>query len=350
MKLAWLAAALALAPTSVQARAPELSRELRARLSIDVKRCRPIGRSDALLEATVRLRAHETAVALPGLFCGAYDDAGEPFFSTPVASGIELRADEARELTVRFAADAEHRECGCTVRDVRALADDMDSEFAALVDELAGEGETSTAPPARHAGVGAAPVLAPASPETASIDVASAPADAALQIPFAPPRLRFERMLAPNVPLRAQPSASGAAVGIAAPGSRIAVDRIERGWKLARTAEGLTGWLPSDAATADVGAPERLAERLTPLHAALAPGSSTSEALCDSLPRSALAELVAAWRIEERAVYVRSLWYALAPEDRDAFQTYAAECFAVTRVIDALNGKEIRNEEWESPR
>ncbi|HEU4431608.1 MAG TPA: SH3 domain-containing protein [Myxococcota bacterium] len=353
MKLAGLVTSLALAATAgaAHARAPELPRDLRGRLGLEVKRCRPIGQRDALLEARVRLRARETAVALPALYCGAYDDGGAPFFLTPVAGRIELRAEETRELTVRFAADAKHRECGCTVRDVRALADDVDAEFAALVDELAGEPALATAPAPPSAGVAsvsAAP-SAPSAPST-SVDVASAPADAALSLPFTPPRLRHERMLAPGVPLRAEPSARAAATGEIAPGSRIAVDRIERGWKLARTPDGLMGWLPSDAATPDVGAPERLSERLAPLRSALAPGASTSEALCDSLPRAELTDLVAAWRFEERAVYVRPLWHALAREDRDAFQIYASECFAMTRVVDALSGREIRSEAWEPSR
>ena len=331
MKLAALVASLALAAGTAHARAPELPRDLRGRLALEVKRCRPIGQRDALLEARVRLRARETAVALPALYCGAYDDGGVPFFLTPVAGRIELRADESRELTVRFAADAGHRECGCTVRDVRALADDVDAEFAALVDELAGE---------------PGPAPAPASTDVASVDVASAPADGALPLPFTPPRLRFERMLAPGVPLRAEPSARAAATAEIAPGARIAVDRIERGWKLARTLDGGMGWLPSDAATPDVAAPERLSERLAPLRAALEPGTE-SEALCDSLARAELSDLVAAWRFEERAVYVRPLWHALARDDRDAFQIYAHECFAVTRVVDALSGQEIRSEEWE---
>jgi hypothetical protein len=339
VKLAGILASLTLvAAAEAHARAPELPRELRGRLSLDVKRCRPIGKRDALLEARVRLRAGETGVALPALFCGAYDDDGDPFFLTPVAGRIELRADEMRELTVRFAADAKHRECGCTVRDLAVLADDVDAELAALVDEMTGE-------PPRAAE--AADAVA-----SASVDVASAPAGAALplELDFAPPRLRYERMLAPDVPLRAEPSARAAIAGVIAPGARIAVDRIERGWKLARSADGLTGWLPGDAATADIAAPERLAERLAPLRAVLAPGASASEALCDSLPRAALADLVAAWRFEERAVYVRPLWHALAREDRAAFQIYAGECFAVARVVDALSGKEIRSEEWDPAR
>jgi hypothetical protein len=163
---------------------------------------------------------------------------------------------------------------------------------------------------------------------------------------FAPPALRYERMLAPDVPLRAEPNAQAKVTGGAAPGQRIAVDRIERGWKLARTSDGFAGWLPGDAATADVAAPERMAELLAPLHRALAPGASTSEALCHSLERSALGALVAAWRIGERAVYVHPLWYALAPEDQGAFQRWAADCYSATRVIDALNGREIGRVDW----
>jgi hypothetical protein len=132
---------LAIAPSALLAsaalsRAPELPRELRGRLAIEVTRCRPIGRRDALLEAEVALRASATAIALPGLHCGAYDDAGAPFFLTPVSGRLNLRAHETQTLTVRFAADAAHRECGCTVRDARALADDGANDAPGDVDAI----------------------------------------------------------------------------------------------------------------------------------------------------------------------------------------------------------------------
>jgi hypothetical protein len=345
-------------------RAPELPRELRGRVAIEVTRCRPVGRSDALLEAEVRVRANETAVALPGLHCGAYGDDGAPFFLTPVTGRLSLRANASQSFSVRFAADAAHRECGCTVRDVRALAaedasdsfGDIDAEFDAWVAELS---QDATAP-ANAAAPAAIAEGAPGAAASAALSFEAVPAASAAaaaganeaeapnRAAFAPPALRHERMLAPNAPLRAEPSVEAAITGIAPPGARIAIDRIERGWKLARTPDGLAGWLPSDASTADVAAPERMAERLAPLQRALAPGASTSEALCASVDRSALSDLVAAWRIHERAVYVHPLWYALAPEDRDAFQTWAADCYSATRVMDAMSGKEIRSEEWEA--
>jgi hypothetical protein len=355
---AWLLA------SAVDARTPELPRELRGRLAIEVARCRPIGRADALLEAEVVLRTNETALALPGLHCGAYDDAGAAFFLTPVAGHLRLRARETRELTVRFAADASHRECGCTIRDLRALAGDAaserfadgDAEFEAHVAALARSAdavETASPPPARAAEASRADRTFEARGNGANSATAAEPSasdSAASEIAFAAPALRYERVLSPDLSLRAGPSANAAITGIAQPGARIAVDRIERGWKLARTADGLGGWLPSDASTADVAAPERMAERLAPLQRALAPSSSRSEALCASLDRSELSELVAAWRVHERAVYVQPLWHALAPEDRDAFRTFAADCYAATRVIDARTGREIRSEEWEAPR
>jgi hypothetical protein len=318
----------ALLASAALSRTPELPRELRGRLAIELTRCRPIGSHDALLEADVALRANETAVALPGLHCGAYDDAGAVFFLTPVTGRLNLQAHETQSLTVRFAADSAHRECGCTVREVRALPDDgaknafsdVDAELDALVARLSGEADQAS----------------------------EAPPPAAR--PFAPPALRFERVLAPNLSLRAEPAANAAITGAALPGARIAVDRIERGWKLARTPDGLAGWLPGDASSADIAAPERMAERLEPLHRALAPGARGSEARCAAVERDTLSELVVAWRVHERAVYVRPLWYALAPEDRDAFQAWAGDCYAATRVIDAASGREIRSEEWEAPR
>jgi hypothetical protein len=358
----WLAGLAALCASTAQARAPELPRELRGRVVIEVTRCRPIGRADALLEADVRVRTSEAAVALPGLHCGAYDDAGVPYFLTPVAGRLSLHANVAQELTVRFAADASHRECGCTVRDSRALADDPTSDaFDALVAALSGEPdpvEREAAPaamsetPAREGRVAATlpAVAAGAVPTANGPALASGADDVGLALAFAAPGLRFERMLAPNLPLRAEASARAAITGIAPPGARIAVDRIERGWKLARTADGLAGWLPSDASTADVAAPERMSELLAPLHRTLAPGASPSGALCASLERSAVVDLVAMWRVQERAVYVHPLWYALAPEDRDAFQSWAADCYSATRVIDAMTGREIRAGEWETPR
>ena len=343
------------------ARAPALPPELRGRVALEVQRCRPIGRGDALLEATVRVRAKETAVALPGLHCGAYDDEGDAFFLTPVTGKLRLRAHEAQEFSVRFAADAKHRECGCTVREARALGGDAqtasltdDEAFEALVGDLRGNAaddagarqsalphSTATPPVASAAPASAGEAEPPtSSPAEAEADLAElAPA-----APWAPPALRFERVLAPNALLRSAPAANAASTGAALPGARIAVDRIERGWKLARTPDGLTGWLPGDASTADVSAPERMAEHLAPLHAALAPGASTSEALCASIQRSALSDLVAAWRLEERAVYVNARWFALAHEDRAVFRVYAAECFNATRVMDAMSGREIRSE------
>ena len=348
--VALLAASVA---SAAFARAPELPRELRGRVALDVRRCRPVGRSDALLEATVRVRAHETAVALPGLHCGAYDDEGNPLFLTPVTGQLRIRARESQEFSVRFAADAKHRECGCTVRDLRGLeasgetATFSDDEaFERLVGNPSGNAADtlqSTAPPdaaqapRSSASPASADEAAPAT--TAPLEVELEPAP-----PFAPPALRFERVLAPNVALRSAPAANAASTGAVAPGARIAVDRIERGWKLARTPDGLTGWLPGDASSADVSAPERMAERLEPLHTALEPGASTSEALCAAVRRSALSDLVAAWRLEERAVYVNALWFALAHEDRAVFQIYASECFNVKRVMDATSGREIRSE------
>lgn len=344
------------------ARAPALPRELRGRVALEVQRCRPIGSGDALLEATVRVRAKETAVALPGLDCGAYDDEGDAFFLTPVTGRLLLRAHEAQEFSVRFAADAKHRECGCTVREASAhgggaqktsLTDD--EAFDALVGDLSGNAAddahaSPSAPPhsptTPPAGSAAAPASAgEAEPPTSDLAEEEADlAELAPATPSAPPALRFERVLAPNALLRSAPAANAASTGAVAPGSRIAVDRIERGWKLARTPDGLTGWLPGDASTADVSAPERMAERLAPLHAALAPGASTSEALCASIQRSALSDLVAAWRLEERAIYVNALWFALAHEDRAVFRVYAAECFNAARVMDAMSGGEIRSE------
>ncbi len=344
--LAGLALAVA-ASGAALARVPELPRELRGRVAIEVARCRPVGRSDALLEAEVSVRANETSIALPGLHCGAYDDAGEPFFLTPVTGRLSLRANGAQRFTVRFSADATHRECGCTLRDVRALAGEgandafgeLDAEFDALVADLARDEAAPTN----------ATVVSPAAiPEAPPVAGEAGPLTEEPLLSFAAPVLRYERMLAPNAPLRAEPSAKAAITGIAPPGARIAVDRIERGWKLARTPDGLAGWLPSDASTADIAAPERMGERLAPLHRALAPGASTSEALCASLERSALSDLVAAWQIHERAVYVHPLWYALAAEDRDAFQRWAADCYSATRVLDTASGKEIRSEEWEA--
>jgi hypothetical protein len=353
----------ALLASAALARTPELPRELRGRIAIEVTRCRPIGRQDALLEADVALRANETAVALPGLHCGAYDDAGAPFFLTPVTGRLSLRAHEKQSLTVRFAADAAHRECGCTVRDVRALADDgandavgdVDAEFAALVARLSGEAKDASGapPPAARPDDTAKASAAELADSAEAIGAALEPSAAAAAeavVPFAPPALRYERVLAPNIPLRAEPAAKAAITGIAQPGARIAVDRIERGWKLARTPDGLAGWLPGDASSADIAAPERMAERLEPLQSALEPSGSRSEARCAAVDRNTLSELVVAWRVHERAVYVRPLWYALAPDDRDAFQAWAADCYAATRVIDAASGREIRSEEWEPPR
>jgi len=355
----------ALLASAALSRPPELPGEVRGRLAIEVTRCRPIGRRDALLEADVALRASATAIALPGLHCGAYDDAGAPFFLTPVTGRLDLRAHETQTLTVRFAADAAHRECGCTVRASRALADDgaddsrgdVDAEFEALVARLSGESKDASRalPPAARpddtANASAAELADSSVPLGAALEPsAGEAADADAVVPFAPPALRYERVLAPNLSLRAEPAAKAAITGTAQPGARIAVDRIERGWKLARTPDGLAGWLPGDASSADIAAPERMAERLAPLQRALEPGASRSEARCAAVERDTLSELVVAWRVHERAVYVRPLWYALAPEDRDAFQAWAANCYATTRVIDAASGREIRSEEWEAPR
>jgi hypothetical protein len=289
------------------ARPPELPSELRGRVELKVKRCRPIGGGDALLEAHVKLRAKRGALELPPLQCGAYDDDGTPFFLAPVTSALRLRRRETQELTVRVAADAQHRECGCTFGGTRALADERD--------------------------------VAASAPDSLTSESAEAP-----PLLIAPPRLRWERMLAAHVALREAPSASAASVGAQPAGARLAVDRIERGWKLARTSDGLAGWLPADASTPDIFAPERMSERLAPLREALRPSSSTSEALCSSLRQDALGDLVAAWRLDERAVYVRPLWFALTPEDRAAALRYAGDCLGVTRVMDAMTGREIRRE------
>jgi hypothetical protein len=319
------------------ARAPELPRELRGRLAIEISRCRPIGQADALLEAELVLRTNATAVELPGLHCGAYDETGAAFFLAPVAGRLRLRAHERRRLTVRFAADATHRECGCTVRNVRGLPGEgesdafgeVDAELAALVAQLEAEAELA-----------AAPVRASAADAAAAPD---APADVAL----GPQALRYERVLAPELALRAEPHARAPRTGVAPAGARIAVERIERGWKLARTSDGQTGWLPSDAASADVAAPERMAERLAPLHEAFAPSARNAASRCASVDRNALGELVAAWRIHEHAVYVRPLWYALPAEDRDVFQAWAADCYSAQRIVDAASGREIRSEAWQ---
>jgi hypothetical protein len=355
----------ALLASAALARTPKLPSELRGRVAIDVTRCRPIGRQDALLEADVVLRANEAAIALPGLHCGAYDDAGSAFFLTPVTGRLNLRARETQRLTVRFSADAAHRECGCTVRDVRALPaggaesarSEVDAEFDALVARLSAEASQASGapPPAAQPDDSATPRAAEqaASAEPRGVGPepeAGEPAAGEAAVPFVPPALRYERVLAPNLSLRAEPAEKAAITGAAPAGARIAVDRIERGWKLARTPDGLAGWLPSDASSADIAAPERMAERLEPLHRAFAPGARRSEALCASVERDTLSELVVTWRVHERAVYVRPLWYALTPEDRDAFQAWAAECYAATRVMDAASGHEIHSEDWDAPR
>jgi hypothetical protein len=342
-------AALLLAAVA-SASPPETARDLAGRLTLEIARCRPIGRADALLEAEVVLRAGKTAVDAPALFCAAYDDEGAPFYLTPVAGRLSLRARETQRLTVRFAADGAHRACGCTVRDpgarpVSAGPENTGTQLAAR------EGATlrDRKPQAASAATGAVnprvehAMSSAGAASDAAADVAAGPT------PAAPHALRYERVLAPRLALRAEPSARAAITGEAPAGARIAVDRIERGWKRARTADGRAGWLPSDAATADIGAPERVSELLAPLHDAPLAGAG-GETPCASVERAALGELVAAWRVHERAVYVRPLWYALVAEDQRAFRDWAESCYSATRVIDAMTALEIRREDRASAR
>lgn len=330
-----LAGALAFLASGALARTPELPRELRGRLTLEVSRCRPLGRDGALLEARVRLRAAETEVSLPGLHCGAFDEQGEPLFLAPVHGALRLPARTTQSFDVRLAADAQHWECGCTVRDVRNLERAPAQEFAgeeeafdAFLDDLLESSSEADSTPGEDVEF----------PDNWVVDAAP---------PLDPPALRFERVLAPDVAPRSEPSARAEARGALAPGARVAVDRIERGWKLVRSSDGQTGWIPGDASTPDVTAPERMGELLAPLHGALAPTDRGEPAPCASVRREALTDLVLAWRPEQRAVYLRPLWYALAPADRNAFQIWAAECFDATRLVDGLSGRDIRALDWE---
>jgi hypothetical protein len=330
-----LAAALFVALASpALARTPALPRELRGRVAVELESCRPVGRDDALLEAVVRVRAGETGVSLPGLHCGAFDARGRVYFLTPVAGALELAPRESRRLPVRFAADAQHRECGCSVVDVRDLA--------------AEEPSRAFAPDAADTGDAAFDAfLARVASEDADVRSDPLPTLGVEPAPVAAPGLRFERVLAPRIALRAAPFAQADSTGAVPPGARVAVDRIERGWKHVRAADGAAGWIPGDAATADVAAPDRISEQLAPLRAALAPGADAS---CSTVSRESLGELVAVWRIEQRAVHLRPIWYALPRADRDAFQAWVSDCYGVVRLYDASRGEELRSAEWQAPR
>ncbi len=307
-----LLALVALA-ASASARTPELPSAFAGRLSVEVLTCRPLG---SLREARVRLRTEETEVRIAELHCGAFGSAGDALFLTRVAGATRVPAHTARDFVARFPADAQHAECGCALSSARDLA--ADARARPFSDPDAAE-----------------PAFLP---EVAEQEIAPAPAEP----DPAPPGLRFERVLVPSLGLRPAPQASEPQQRALAPGERIAVDRIEAGWKLARTRDGGAGWLPDEAATADLAAPERVAELLAPLEAAVLAGGPRPAGFCGALDRRELGELVYAWQPEAQSVLLRPLWYALPPARQDAFQTWAAECYGATHLIESMRNLEIR--------
>jgi hypothetical protein len=310
-----VALALVAAASAAAARTPRLPPAYAGRVSLEVLACEPLG---SLRVAHVQLRTAETAVSLPDLECGAFGPAGDALFLTRVASAERLPAHAVRDWVVRFPADAQHGECGCGLGGARDLADDLRARPFA-------------------------------DPEATEEVVLQAPQTTAGPPPeeIAPPGLRFERVLVPDLALRRGPGASEPALGELEAGARVAVDRIAGGWKQVRTPDGRSGWLPDEASTADVTGPEQLTAVLLPLVDALWPEPSDHARLCTALDRRQLAALVYLWRPEAQSVFLRPVWYALPREEQRAFRIWAGECYGATHLVEALRNREIRSLEWE---
>jgi hypothetical protein len=160
--------------------------------------------------------------------------------------------------------------------------------------------------------------------------------------------LRRERVLVPSARLRSRPAGpeTGATVET---GHLVDVLALEAGWKQVRVpGSNVKGYLPDDAATPDLEAPERMAALLVRLRPYLSPDLSgaTGEALCAAIDRDELDPLVFAWLPEIHSVFVKSLWHALDGPSRDAFQIFAAECHDVHRIVDVASGDDLRDLGW----
>jgi len=97
---------------------------------------------------------------------------------------------------------------------------------------------------------------------------------------------------------------------------------------------------PSDEETRAL----RVSRALIPLRDPVEPGrdgEAGPAALCGSVSPAQLSELVSALVPEDGTVYVRSLWHRLGDADRKAFASWARDCFAVGRIVDAERGVEL---------
>ena len=318
------AALLLVGATGAGAVPGELPPQLRGRIEIKVVSCEPAPGGDRLMRAEVELRTGSTEVEIGDLQCGAFRRGSDrALFLNPVPAPRRLPPDSLEQLVAYFPFDARHEECRCTVNEVRSVVAD-------------------------------APLREPGEPEALELTELlhrwslRAASEAA---PLSEGALRRERLLAPSVTLRAGPGAQHPSLAELGTGGSVDVLGVRGGWKWVRVPTSrVQGWIPDDASTSDLVAPERVAAVLGVLRAAQGgqdlAGAEPPGPICSAISPGDLRDLVFAFLPELHAVYVTSLWHSLAEPDRNAFQRFATECYGVTRIVDLASGEELRNVTW----
>ncbi len=278
------------------------------------------GRAD-LRVARVRIRVGPGEVDLRDLQCGAFQPGTSRALFLNAIDGLgRLGPSTERTAEVVFPASRRYSECRCVLGGATSLRDTP------------------------HAGAEwwQAETWEPLKPD-------SHPGD------FGPAHrpglsgLRRELVLRPSTEVRAGPSIRDALDGRLAAREHVEVYAVHQGWKRIRSDDGLTGWIRSDASTADLEAPLRVGRFLNDLARTLFPEGGPRRTLSESCPVSAadaLPELVFALLPEIHAVYVTNLWYALDETQRDAFHLWVHGCHEVRRIVEMSTGAELRGESW----
>ncbi len=351
--LAALVVGLAAAPAAA------LPPELEGRLDVEVLSCAPHPTGPGLLRAEVELRTGATEVRLPGLRCGAFvPGTDDVLFLSRVPSPERLPPQTSRSFLSVFPGDARHDECRCVVDDLSRLR-----EVPRFEPEAPPEDPRAPDPPRG----GETPDLDPQDPSLIPLleawlgvelpgDRPRASLPTAEPTPPPPPDppaadvLRRERVLVPRAAMRRGPG-RGPETGSVAAGDAVDVIALEAGWKWIRVPDTRQeGWIPDDASTSDLDAPDRLAAALAEFDPYLSPDRRAAldvSGLCDAGSAAPLDSLVFALLPELHAVFVTSLWHALGRDQRDAFETYVGECFDVRRIVDVSTGDELRNRAWD---
>ncbi len=302
----------------------ELPASLRGKVSVRLLACDPHAGREDLKVARLRIRVGREALGLRDLQCGAFQPGtGQALYLNAVDGLGRLEAGSQRVVEVVFPASARHSECRCVFGGATALRE----------------------PGSQAAEWWQAETLQP-DPEEA--------VDAWSLRPEIPGRtgMRRELVLRPATPVHEGASADRPVTGRLTANQVVEVFAVHAGWKRVRNDLGVSGWIRSDASTADLDAPYRVGTFLNDLAAELRESRRSARTLLEACPLSAadaLPELVFSLLQDIRTVYVTNLWYALDDVQREAFHAWVSGCHDIRRIVEMESGAELVAGPWIDP-